>query len=197
MRFTYRQAASTHMQFKIDINRRNVPSELYLDDLRSVAARVKKSTVTVKEYSDLGAYNPCSLRRRFGSWAKVLAAAGLSIEHHNEGVRLEEALADLRFVAERLKMASLTQLEYSTHGLYTSAPLLRHFGSWLKALEAAGLKPSRSYGISEETLFANLEMIWSTLGRQPKYGEIAKPLSTYSAGTYEQRFGSCRKALEA
>jgi len=185
------------MQFKLDVNRRNVPSELYLNDLRFVADRVGKRSVTGKEYSDFGTYDPSSLRKRFGSWAKVLVAAGLSVEHHNEGVRLDDALADLRLVAEQLQKTSLTKAEYSKHGRYSPAPLFRHFGSWLKALEAAGLQPSRNYGISDESLFANLEMIWTTLGRQPKYSEIAKPFSSYSTGTYEQRFGSWRKALEA
>ena len=51
--------------------------------------------------------------------------------------------------------------------------------------------------ISEEELFKNIESVWISLGRQPKYEEFKKPLSKYSAGTYENRFGSFRKALEA
>ena len=185
------------MQFKLDANRRNVPSKVYLDDLRSVSERVKKSTVTVQEYSDLGIYSPSSLMRRFGSWPDALQAAGLSIEHHNGGVSREAALADLIEVAKRLNKTSLTRAEYSRNGRYSSKPLLNHFGSWQKALEAGGLQPSRNYAVPDERLFANLEQIWRSLGHQPKYGEIAKPLSEYSAGTYEQRFGSWRKALEA
>jgi 5-methylcytosine-specific restriction endonuclease McrA len=50
--------------------------------------------------------------------------------------------------------------------------------------------------LSEEELFENLEGAWVKLGRQPKYLEMQKPLSKYSACTYANRFGTWRKALE-
>jgi hypothetical protein len=50
--------------------------------------------------------------------------------------------------------------------------------------------------IPDEELFRNIEEIWISLGRQPKYQEIKKPLSKYSASTYDKRFGSYRKSLE-
>lgn len=49
---------------------------------------------------------------------------------------------------------------------------------------------------SEEDLFKNIEEIWIKLGRQPKYNEVKKPFSKFSAGIYDYRFGSWRKALE-
>jgi hypothetical protein len=51
--------------------------------------------------------------------------------------------------------------------------------------------------VSEEEYFQNIEEVWIKLGRQPLYREIEKPLSRYSAGAYERKFGSWRKALEA
>ena len=39
--------------------------------------------------------------------------------------------------------------------------------------------------------------MWMVLGRQPRYSEVEKPFSKISAGAYEGRFGSWRKALEA
>jgi hypothetical protein len=54
----------------------------------------------------------------------------------------------------------------------------------------ADLQDSRSrLNISNEELFQNIESIWVHFGRQPKYDEIKKPLSKFSAGTYENRFG--------
>jgi hypothetical protein len=70
-------------------------------------------------------------------------------------------------------------------------------GSWFKAIESIGLARSRTLGVTIEDYFKNLEEIWIDLGRQPFYGEIERPLSKYSAGAYERRFGSWRKALEA
>ncbi|MCO5260775.1 MAG: hypothetical protein M9916_11570 [Crocinitomicaceae bacterium] len=64
-------------------------------------------------------------------------------------------------------------------------------------MELAGLEASRSkLNIPVEELFKNIEEIWIILGRQPKYNEIKKPLSKYSAGTYDKRFGSWIKALQ-
>jgi hypothetical protein len=60
----------------------------------------------------------------------------------------------------------------------------------------AGLNPSRSkIGIADEELFDNIRLVWFSLGRQPRYSEIKSPTSRFSAGTYENRFGSWSRAL--
>ena len=92
----------------------------------------------------------------------------------------------------------MSQDVYVQYGKFHPSTLLRRFGSWFEVLELCDLKPSRSrINIPNEDLFANLEHIWLTLGRQPKYSEIQKPLSLFSVGTYEQRFGSWYNALDA
>ena len=64
---------------------------------------------------------------------------------------------------------------------------------------AAGLQPTglaRSR-IDEQTLFDELERIWTKLGRQPTSTDITKgDISKYSLDTYKRRFGGWRKALE-
>ena len=45
-------------------------------------------------------------------------------------------------------------------------------------------------GYSKDDLFENIEHLWQHYGRQPKYHEVTKPLSAYSVGTYEKRFGT-------
>lgn len=108
----------------------------------------------------------------------------------------DELIADLKRVANELQK-SPTLDEYNERGSYHSTTLTRRFGGWFKALEIAGLGKTRSpLNISEEELFQNLEEVWIKLGRQPRYQEFQKPLSKYSAGTYENRFGSWRNALE-
>ena len=87
--------------------------------------------------------------------------------------------------------------EYETVGKAHPSMVQRRFGSWPKALKLAGLKPSRSkIGITNEELFENIKSLWMNLGRQPSYSEVKEPLSQYSAGTYENRFGSWSKALQ-
>ncbi len=118
------------------------------------------------------------------------------LEEHHRNTPKKELIADLKRVANDLRK-SPTIDEYNERGSYHSTTLTRHFGSWPNALKTAGLSGTRSpLNIPKEELFQNLQEIWIKLGRQPRYREIQKPLSKYSAGTYENRFGSWRKALE-
>lgn len=105
-------------------------------------------------------------------------------------------LADLRRVAELLGKDRVTIDEYMHYGTYNPSTLQRRFGSWFKTLDAAGLKRTRNLGVTDEEYFQNLEDVWRRLGRQPKYQEMRRPLSRYSAGAYEDRFGNWRAALE-
>lgn len=119
------------------------------------------------------------------------------LEEYHRGVKNEELIADLQRVASELNKNSVTRDEQDNRGKFHSTTFIRRFGSWFDALEKAGLEKTRTpMNLPEEDLFQNLEEIWIKLGRQPRYAEIQKPFSKYSAGTYEHRFGSWRKALE-
>jgi hypothetical protein len=118
------------------------------------------------------------------------------LEKFHRNTSDKELIADLKRVASDLRK-SPTIDEYNERGTYHSTTLTRRFGSWFKVLENAGLDRTRSpLNIPEEELFKNLEEIWTRIGRQPRYQELQKPLSKYSAGTYENRFGSWANALE-
>jgi len=119
------------------------------------------------------------------------------LDGFNRNTPDEKLIMDLKRVADELNK-SPTIDEYNEKGVFHASTITRRFGSWFKALKIAGLKSTRSQiNIPKEELFKNIEEIWINLGRQPRYNEIQKPLSKYSAGTYENRFGSFRKALEA
>lgn len=119
------------------------------------------------------------------------------LEKYHRNVTNDELIADLKRVAADLQKNSVTIDEYNERGKYHGTTLTRRFGSWFKILEKAGLQKSRSLlNIPDEELFQNLEEMWIKLGRQPRYTEMQKPLSRYSAGTYEKRFGTWRMALE-
>ncbi len=108
-----------------------------------------------------------------------------------------DLLDDIKKVARKLNKNTVTMEEYEKYGTYHQCTLIRRFGSWFAVLSKANLEPSRSpINISDEDLFKNIYDVWIKLSRQPKYAEMRKPLSAYSAGTYDKRFGSWRKALE-
>jgi hypothetical protein len=185
------------MKFELNEYHRGVSSEEFVADLQRVAKIIGKDAVTMNEYARHGKYDPKTVHRRFGSWFSVLEKAGLNRTRTPLNVPSEELLEDLKRVAASLGKDTVTTDEYDVHGTYRSSTLQRRFGSWFSALDKAGLRRTRTLGVTNEDYFGNLEKVWRTLGRQPKYGEMRKPSSAYCVGAYEDRFGSWRKALEA
>lgn len=119
------------------------------------------------------------------------------LEKSYRGVPHEELLEDMRRCAKAMERDTITIAEYERIGKVSPSTLQRRFGSWSKALGIAGLQPSRSrIGITDEELFENIRSLWMSLGHQPRYGEIRAADSRFSAGTYENRFGSWSKALK-
>ncbi len=119
-----------------------------------------------------------------------------TLEEYHRNIPDAELIEDLIRVAGILKKDSVTIDEYNETGRFHATTLTRRFGSWFKVLEKAGLKKTRILGVTDEEYFKNLEEVWVKLGRQPRYIDMQKPLSTYVAGAYEYRFGSWRRALE-
>lgn len=119
------------------------------------------------------------------------------LEPHHRNVPDDELVAELLRVAELVGQGTVTIDQFNEHGKFHSTTLTRRFGSWFKALDKAGLRKTRNLNIPNEDLFENLVSVWLSLGRQPKYQDLTRDKSAFSAGTYEKRFGSWRKALEA
>lgn len=109
----------------------------------------------------------------------------------------EELLDDLKRVAA--DQQTVTAATYDEKGKFGKTTILRRFGTWNKALKAGGLKVILTLNNKEEVLFENLTNVWQRLGRQPVGKDIEKAngYSAFSLGTYEKRFGSWNKALEA
>jgi 5-methylcytosine-specific restriction endonuclease McrA len=119
------------------------------------------------------------------------------LETHHRNVPDGELLAELRRVAQLLEPSTVTIDRFNEHAKFHSTTLARRFGSWFKALDAAGLPRTRNLNLTNEQLFENLVSVWLKLGRQPKYQDLANEHSLFSSGTYENRFGTWRKGLEA
>jgi len=77
--------------------------------------------------------------------------------------------------------------------------VVQQFGSLRKALEAAGLKPSRFTNATDEELLKLVADLWTITaresGRRPRTSEVAKYGIPVAAATIVRRFGSWRKAL--
>jgi hypothetical protein len=106
-------------------------------------------------------------------------------------------IEDLRAVAIRLSGESVTQDDYRRHGKFSSTVVKKRFGSWNKALIAAGLHLNSRPNVSDVELFDNLRTAWITLGRQPRRGEMQPPASKLTHHPYVRRYGSWLAAMRA
>ena len=119
------------------------------------------------------------------------------LSHDRRNITNEDLLMDLRRVAFEHSEQLLKQRTYKEFGKYGVTTVIRRFGSWNSAVEAAGLKKTVERNIPDQELFLALYELWVRLGRQPTYSEVQKPPCRYVVTTYERRFGSWRKALDA
>ena len=65
------------MKFELEPHNRNVPDDALIQDVVEAAGRLVRGTLTGQEYDACGKYSQTTLRRRFGSWFRVLRRAGL------------------------------------------------------------------------------------------------------------------------
>jgi len=187
------------MKFELNDYHRNVSDQELLQDVQDVALRLSKDTLTGREYSLNGKYYDSTLRRRFGSWKKVLEACNLETVGHNFKCNIsnEEMITDLKRVAGIVNLESPTRESYDKYGKYHSATLCRKYGSWNNVLKFAGMKLNLNRKMSNEEMFEEIERVWTILGRQPTTTDIKNGISKYSLNSYARRFGGWRKALEA
>jgi len=184
----------------VKLRKRRVASDSdLLNDLKSVVRALGKNTLTMNEYDNSGKFNSETLSRRFGSWSIALEEAGLDSARNILTPRIsdDDLIADLKRVAQELHKSSVTTDEYDERGNYSSFTQSHRFGSWFKALAKAGLNKTRNLHIANEELFINMVEVWTRFGQQPAYQDLTSQSSRFSAGTYEKRFGTWRKALEA
>jgi hypothetical protein len=107
----------------------------------------------------------------------------------------EKLLADVRRVAMKHGNGRLSFLLYQDFGSYAAHTVMNRFGSWNKALTAAGLPINNEQLIDDQRLFENIERLWRTLGRQPGKRDLGNGISEFSEGPYRRRFGSWNQSL--
>jgi len=125
---------------------------------------------TAQEMRSQGPHAPSTYHKRFGSWNQALVAAGFELpesrkghEGSNYSYSKFEVVRALRSWANK-NGSPPTKREFEQQGPFSTAPAKRHFESWNKALNAAGLEP-RALSIEERQGEDN--PMWS--GGGPKY----------------------------
>jgi hypothetical protein len=86
----------------------------------------------------------------------------------------EELIADIQRVAELAGTKVVSFRLYSEVGNYHPTTAALRFGTWNKALQAAGLELASERDITDGRLFENLMRLWEHYGRQPRFRELAR-----------------------
>lgn len=82
----------------------------------------------------------------------------------------EELISDMRRVAERAGTNAVSFRLYSESRNYHPSTVALRFGTWNKALIAAGLEITSERDITDERLFENLMRLWEYCGGNPASG---------------------------
>jgi hypothetical protein len=135
-------------------------------------------------------------RRIFGSWRNAIIAAGIPPERVLTWERWSPAkiLATVRTLSRRSRPLTTDQVDQRYRNLVSAAR--RHFGSWSKALLAAGVDPARMQRVVPWTRERVIEAILTRMLRSdPLVARLIEPRSLVEAG--QRFFGSWRAAVDA
>lgn len=156
--------------------RRGITTEQYVDLLKEYTTKLGR-VPSSKEIQEGRA-----IINRFGSWNKALEAAGLA-RYKRKSFTQEDCIV---IIQERAKVLGRTP---KINEMTNISTIYKKFGSWNKALEAAGLQQEITY--TKEKLIKIIQQKANVLGRPPRFYEIKEKTHIYKI------FGSWNKALEA
>lgn len=198
-------------KFELNTLPRGCSNDDILNEIKRVNIIVGKKYLTTADFDKYGKIHSSTVRHRFGGWQICLEKAGIGERY--SGIRItekmrqqskllsdEQVLRELRRIATNLGQDYVTQENIDNSSeIISGSTVVYRFGSWSKGVERAGLNDSPGYNrkFSEDELFENILKVCTHYGRQPFYRELKKEPSTISPKTYESRYGSWRKALEA
>jgi hypothetical protein len=135
-------------------------------------------------------------RRIFGSWRNAIVAAGIPPERVMTWERWSPAkiLAKIRQISRRRRPLTTDQIDQRYHNLVSAAR--RHFGSWSKAVLAAGVDPTKLQRVVPWTRERVIEAILTrALRGEPLVARLIEPRSLVESG--QRFFGSWHAALTA
>lgn len=112
-----------------------IPDDDLLSDLKNVAEKLNKKTLTQSDYKEFGKYSSYPYVDRFGSWFKALEKAGLEKTRELK-ITTEDLFKNLEEVWIKLGRQPYITDMVKPFSKYAKDAYPRRFGSWQKALEA-------------------------------------------------------------
>jgi len=126
----------TSEKFKLErVSGQPVSDNKLLADLRRVASLLGTSTVSMPKYRQFGQFDDSNLAKRFGTWNKALAKAGLTISNEvniPDDRLFENILVLWQHYGRQPRRSELAK----PPSIISQGPYKRRFSSWTMALEA-------------------------------------------------------------
>lgn len=110
-----------------------ISNEEIISDLKRVANKLKKSTVTQNDYSEYGNFNTRTISRRFGTWNKALVVAQLSLSNESN-ISDEDLYENILNLWQYLGRQPRRRDLESDISKFSQSPYNRRFNSWTNAL---------------------------------------------------------------
>ncbi len=148
-------------------------------ELKRVAGLGGVTALSSKQYNAHSLIHSKTLSRRFGSWPKALAAAGLAptaAAQRQKALTQEECVHEMQRVALVLDRSHLTAEEFDANAKVSAFRIVRVFGTWATALKAAGLasSPNLIREVPISTLAGDFLRACIELGRIPTINQLTR-----------------------
>lgn len=124
------------MKFELKVYHRNISDDALIKNIKRVAKKLDKNTLTTSEYRQQGKFSPKTITNRFGSWPAALEKAGLEPSTINAKASDKELFDNLRDVWTKLERQPRSKDMKRPLSKFSDKPYIRRFGSWQAALKA-------------------------------------------------------------
>lgn len=125
------------MKFELEPYKGEVNEDDIISDLKNIAQKLTKDSVTQREYNQHGKYSHKTVYNKFGSWPNALKAAGLKLKSNiGSTISNESLFQNLQEVWIALERQPKYKDMVPPLSEYHASTYERRFGGWRKALIA-------------------------------------------------------------
>lgn len=146
------------MKFELEEFHRNTSEDEMLADLKRVAEKIGKNSVTMEEYDELGKYHTTTLTRKMGSWFEILKKANLESNRSPINIPDEELFKNLEEVWIKLGRQPKYSEVQKQLSRYHVATYEHRFGGWRNALEKFVAYINKEENVLSEESIRGLEI---------------------------------------
>lgn len=112
----------------------SITKEILIEDIKSVMATLNKTTLSINDYDNYGAYSSSTIIRKFGTWNNVLNL--LNIPLNNTFYSDQDFIDNIKDVwLKKGKQPTRRDMDDRTLSHISSNAYLRKYGTWHNALE--------------------------------------------------------------